>query len=140
MAVLGLCSASSTLRVTWTPLEFSRRTGNGKLYKGRNVVIKAEVNFVNADEAKRLVEEEGYTILDVRDRTQYERSHIKSSKHIPLFVENKDNDLGTIIKRTVHNNFSGLFFGLPFTRPNSDFVQTVKNHFPTDSKLLVVFH
>ncbi|RRT84866.1 hypothetical protein B296_00012926 [Ensete ventricosum] len=45
---------------------------------------------------------------------------------------------GTIIKRTVHNNFSGLFFGLPFTKPNPDFVQSVKQQFPADSKLLVV--
>lgn len=45
---------------------------------------------------------------------------------------------GTIIKRTVHNNFSGLFFGLAFTKPNPDFVQSVKQQFPADSKLLVV--
>ena len=57
-------------------------------------MIRAEVNFVNADEAKRLVTEEGYAILDVRDRTQFERAHIKSCTHVPLFVENNDNDLG----------------------------------------------
>ncbi|KAG6411464.1 hypothetical protein SASPL_129546 [Salvia splendens] len=46
---------------------------------------------------------------------------------------------GTIIKRTVHNNFSGLFFGLPFTKPNPEFVQSVKNQFSSESsKLLLV--
>lgn len=101
-------------------------------------MIRSEVNFVNADEAKKLVAEEGYAVLDVRDKTQFERAHIKSCSHVPLFIENNDNDFGTIIKRTVHNNFSGLFFGLSFTKPNPDFVRSVKDQFSADSKLLLV--
>jgi hypothetical protein len=45
---------------------------------------------------------------------------------------------GTIIKRTVHNNFSGLFFGLPFTKQNPDFIKSIKDQLPPDNKLLVV--
>ena len=56
--------------------------------------IRAEVSFVEADEAKRLVAEEGFTVLDIRDRTQRERAYIKSSTHVPLFIENQDNDIG----------------------------------------------
>ncbi|MQL72021.1 hypothetical protein Taro_004348, partial [Colocasia esculenta] len=111
---------------------------NCKRYQKRCLLVRAEVNFVSADEAKRLVDEEGYAILDVRDKTQYDRAHIKTCYHVPLFVENNDNDLGTIVKRTVHNNFSGLFFGLSFTKPNPEFVQSVKKQFSTDSKILLV--
>ncbi|XP_050226345.1 rhodanese-like domain-containing protein 9, chloroplastic [Mercurialis annua] len=100
--------------------------------------IRAEVKYVNGEEAKNLAEAEGYSILDVRDKTQYNRAHIKSCYHVPLFIENKDNDLGTIIKRSVHNNFSGLFFGLAFTKPNPEFVETVKSKFSDESKLLLV--
>lgn len=46
--------------------------------------------------------------------------------------------VGTIIKRQLHNNFSGLFYGLPFTKPNPEFVQSVKSQFSPESKLLVV--
>ncbi|XP_051150285.1 rhodanese-like domain-containing protein 9, chloroplastic [Andrographis paniculata] len=107
--------------------------------RGRScLVVKAEVSFVNSEDAKKLVAAEGYSILDVRDRTQFERAHIKDCYHVPLFIENKDNDLGTIVKRTLHNNFSGLFFGLPFTKPNPDFVQSVKSQFSPGSKLLLV--
>ena len=42
------------------------------------------------------------------------------------------------MKRTVHNNFSGLFFGLPFTKLNPEFVKAVRNEFSQDSKLLLV--
>ncbi|KAL5719478.1 Rhodanese-like domain-containing protein 9 [Ranunculus cassubicifolius] len=45
---------------------------------------------------------------------------------------------GTFLLRTVHNGFSGLFFGIPFTKPNAEFVQSVKNQFSPDRKLLVV--
>lgn len=62
-------------------------------------------------------------ILHYKDKPLY---------HLPCLIS------GTIIKRTVHNNFSGLFFGLAFTKPNPDFVQSVKKQFPEDSKLLVV--
>lgn len=38
----------------------------------------------------------------------------------------------------MHNNFSGLFFGLPFTKLNPEFVQSVKAQFSPQSKLLLV--
>ncbi|WJX83961.1 Rhodanese-like domain-containing protein 9, chloroplastic [Trifolium repens] len=104
----------------------------------RNFTIKAEVKFVTADDAKELVAVDGYNVLDVRDKSQFERAHIKTCYHVPLFVENTDNDPGTILLRTVHNNFSGLFFGIPFTRPNPDFVQSVKSQIQPETKLLIV--
>ncbi|KAL3534258.1 hypothetical protein ACH5RR_002719 [Cinchona calisaya] len=108
------------------------------LQRRSSLALRAEVDYVNAEEAKKLIAVEGYAVLDVRDRTQFERAHIKDCYHVPLFIENNDNDLGTIIKRTVHNNFSGLFFGLSFTKPNPDFVQSVKSQFSPESKLLLV--
>ena len=128
--------------------------------------ISAEIDYVNAEDAKKLIAEEGYSIVDVRDRIQFERAHIKSCNHVPLFIENQDNDIctlqtlptaikfmkslnffdfdkhfrfaATIINRQLHNNFSGLFYGLPFTKPNPDFVQSVKSKFSPDSKILIV--
>ncbi|KAL2480560.1 Rhodanese-like domain-containing protein 9 [Abeliophyllum distichum] len=131
------CCCSSTLS-SRSKLGTSWTYRGGRRLPRRNLVIKAEVNYVNAEEAKKLIAVEGYAIIDVRDRTQFERAHIKDCYHVPLFIENKDNDFGTIIKRTLHNNFSGLFYGLPFTKPNPDFVQTVKSKFSPESKLLLV--
>ncbi|CAL1371052.1 unnamed protein product [Linum trigynum] len=145
MAGLATCcstlSSTSHVAVSW--LEFQahhsgRRTA-WKPSRWRNANgIRAEVKFVKPDEVKKLVTEEGYAVVDVRDRTQFERARIKSCYHVPLFIENKDNDFGTIVLRTVHNNFSGLFFGLPFTKPNPEFTESVKNQFSAGSKLLLV--
>lgn len=68
----------------------------GKLLHRKNLNIKAEVSYVNAEEAKKLIAVEEYTILDVRDKSQYDRAHIKSCYHVPLFIENQDNDFGKL--------------------------------------------
>ncbi|KAI3872403.1 hypothetical protein MKW92_010712 [Papaver armeniacum] len=139
MASLGCCSSLSLTRASH--LNFSnnhKRIMTCKPLRKRNVEIRAEVNYVSSDEAKELVAAEGYAVLDVRDSSQYNRAHIKSCYHVPLFIEDKDNDPGTIVKRTVHNNFSGLFFGIPFTKRNTEFVKSVRSQFSPDSKLLLV--
>ncbi|XP_061346393.1 rhodanese-like domain-containing protein 9, chloroplastic [Gastrolobium bilobum] len=132
-------SSSSNLGTCWLVLKtHNARAVPGKLPRRRSLTIKAEVEYVSAEKAKELVAIDGYSVLDIRDKTQFERAHIKSCYHVPLFIENQDNDLGTIIKRTLHNNFSGLFFGLPFTKLNPEFVESVKSQFTPESKLLVV--
>ncbi|XP_047333943.1 rhodanese-like domain-containing protein 9, chloroplastic [Impatiens glandulifera] len=140
MAGLAACSSSalssrSYLQTSSLVLEARRKPIH---QRRRSIRIRSEVNFVNSEEAKELVANEGFTVLDVRDKSQYDRAHIKSCYHVPLFIANQDNDIGTIIKRTVHNNFSGLFFGLPFTKLNPEFVQSVNSQFSTESKLLLV--
>ncbi|PPD88587.1 hypothetical protein GOBAR_DD14476 [Gossypium barbadense] len=131
-----LTLSSTSTRKTW--LELKTNYGRATPIRRRNLSIRAEVNFVNAEEAKKLIAVEGYAVLDVRDKSQFDRAHIKSCYHVPLFIENTDNDPGTIVKRTLHNNFSGLFFGLPFTKLNPEFVQSVKSQFSPESKLLLV--
>ncbi|CAB4286827.1 unnamed protein product [Prunus armeniaca] len=125
-ALAGIGSCCSTLSSTRDIIPSS------------NFGHRAKVNFVTAEEAKELIAVDGYTVVDVRDKSQFERAHIKSCHHVPLFIANEDNDPGTIIKRTLHNNFSGLFYGLSFTKPNPEFVQSVKSQFSPQSKLLLV--
>ncbi|KAG9160341.1 hypothetical protein Leryth_008750, partial [Lithospermum erythrorhizon] len=145
MASIASC-CSSTLsfrsnvgRSTWLVVETCRAgIVSGKPLSRKNFAIKAEIEYVNAEDAKKLIAVEGYAIVDVRDIKQFERAHIKECYHAPLFIENRDNDIGTIINRQLHNNFSGLFYGLPFTKQNPEFVQTVKRKFSPESKLLLV--
>ncbi|MFS7900518.1 putative Rhodanese-like domain-containing protein [Helianthus anomalus] len=86
------CSLSSRSNLGTVSLRFN--DGRRARVLSKSLRINAEISYVNGEEAKRLVAEEGYTIVDVRDRIQYERAHIKSCRHVPLFVENKDNDPG----------------------------------------------
>jgi len=55
--------------------------------------VRAETQYLTkAEEAKGLVEQ-GYTVLDVRDPTQFVRAHVTGSVHIPFFIVNEDQDL-----------------------------------------------
>ncbi|XP_031473511.1 rhodanese-like domain-containing protein 9, chloroplastic [Nymphaea colorata] len=140
MASVSFCTtalgSSRTYLVPFKLNHVGRTTRKSSIRQ--SMTTRAEVKFVDSKEAEELVKLGGYVIVDVRDKTQYERAHIKSCYHVPLFIENTDNDFGTIVKRTVHNNFSGLFFGLPFTKPNPDFIGSVKKSFTLDSKILLV--
>ncbi|GBG72996.1 hypothetical protein CBR_g12715 [Chara braunii] len=98
----------------------------------------ADVAFVTPEEARALVIEEGYTVIDVRDNTQFERSHLRDSVHVPLFVENRDMDPATIVKRQMHSMMTGSLYGTAFTKPNDRFLPTLEARFPKTSKLLVV--
>lgn len=59
------------------------------------VARAAGVEYVDPEEAKQLVNEEGYSIIDIRDAGQYNRAHIPNSLHAPLFIDNEDSDPGT---------------------------------------------
>lgn len=52
---------------------------------------------MNSDEAKKLIAVEGYAVVDIRDKTQFKRAHIKNCYHAPLFIENNDSDLGLLL-------------------------------------------
>lgn len=75
-------------------MELKTNYGRATPIRRRNLSIRAEVNFVNAEEAQKLIAVEGYAVLDVRDKSQFDRAHIKSCYHVPLFIENTDNDPG----------------------------------------------
>ncbi|KAG6414096.1 hypothetical protein SASPL_126814 [Salvia splendens] len=83
-------SSQSNLSPSWLIIGATKRP---QLHVKRSVT-KAEVSFVDSDEAKKLIAVDGYAVIDVRDRTQFERAHIKNCYHVPLFIQNNDNDLG----------------------------------------------
>jgi len=101
-------------------------------------VVSAGVQYVDADEAKQMVSNDGYKIIDIRDASQYDRSHITKSDHIPLFIANEDGDPGTLIKKFAHNSFAGAFYGLAFTKENNDFLGTIQKKYKKDDKILMV--
>ncbi|CAI5468920.1 unnamed protein product [Closterium sp. Yama58-4] len=103
------------------------------------VVSPRAVDILTWDEAKEAVDKDGYAIVDIRDVTQYDRARISGSLHIPAFILNTDNDVGTIIRRAAHTSMPGNLYGLAFTKPNPDFISTIRSKFPSpDAKILFV--
>jgi len=71
---------------------------------------------IDSEEAKRLVEEENYTYLDVRTEGEYVRAHPVGAYNIP-FLERDPATFQMV--------------------PNHDFMKVVEAHFEKDAKLVV---
>lgn len=73
-------------------LRLASRSASVRATRG-SVGVRAETQYLTtAEEAKSLIDQ-GYTVLDVRDPTQYVRSHVSGSVHVPFFIVNEDQDL-----------------------------------------------
>ena len=76
---------------------FRRHLGTRSSLSEASQVTRAGVQYVDAEEAKQMASEDGFKIIDIRDASQYDRSHISKSIHVPLFIANEATDPGTLI-------------------------------------------
>jgi rhodanese-related sulfurtransferase len=74
----------------------------------------ASIQRVPPAEAKRLVDEEGYTYLDVRSEPEYSAGHPAGAQNVPL----------------LHAGPRGM-------EPNQDFLAVVTAVYPKDTKLVI---
>ena len=81
---------------------------------------------------------EGYVLLDVRPMWEREKARAKESVHVPIFVEDKDVSVVTLVKKWVHFGYIGLWTGQYFTTINSEFLAQVEMAIPNkDTNVLV---
>ncbi|KAK7390376.1 hypothetical protein VNO78_25681 [Psophocarpus tetragonolobus] len=128
-----------------TPLKISLRTPrvqeiNASLSKssGRKLLESGQVSAIGSKFAYKAITSDGYILLDVRPPWERERARVVGSLHVPIFVEDKDNNPLTLLKKWVHFGYIGLWTGQYFTTENSEFLGQVENAIPhKDTKLLV---
>lgn len=82
--------------------------------------------------------EKGYQLLDIRPQWEREKASVSGSMHVPLFVQDMDNGLITLLKKWVHFGYIGLWTGQYFTMMNPDFVDQVEKIVPDKSAKLLV--
>ncbi|VVA96924.1 unnamed protein product [Arabis nemorensis] len=106
---------------------------------GKELITSGKVRAVEPKEAKTVVASEGYVLLDVRPVWEREKSRVKGSLHVPLFVEDTDNGPITLLKKWIHLGYIGLWTGQKFTMFNDEFTLRVVEAVPDkQSKMLVV--
>lgn len=89
-------------------------------------------------DAASAMESQGYTLLDIRPRWEWEKAHAAGALHVPLFVEDEDSSPITLLKKWVHFGYIGLWTGQLFTMMNPEFMQQVERAAPDrETKLLV---
>jgi rhodanese-related sulfurtransferase len=69
---------------------------------------------VSPEEAKKLIDQEGYVYLDVRTEMEYAAGHPVGARNVPL----------------LHSGPAGM-------QPNPDFLEVVRAVFPLDTKIVV---
>ncbi|PWA71902.1 rhodanese-like domain-containing protein [Artemisia annua] len=89
-------------------------------------------------DAAAAMNEKGYQLLDIRPQWEREKSRVSGSMHVPLFVQDMDNGLITLLKKWVHFGYIGLWTGQYFTMMNPDFVDQVEKIVPDKSAKLLV--
>ncbi|KAL5721043.1 Rhodanese-like domain-containing protein 10 [Ranunculus cassubicifolius] len=104
----------------------------------KELVQSGTVRSVFAKDAVSVINNEGYTLLDIRPPWEREKACVSGSLHVPLFIKDVDNSLITLLKKWVHFGYIGLWTGQNFTTINPDFLQEVeKSVSGKDVKLLV---
>ncbi|MGK3997306.1 rhodanese-like domain-containing protein [Sorangium sp. So ce1024] len=74
----------------------------------------ADIKRVSPEQAKKLIEEEGYLYLDVRSEPEYAAGHPSGAHNVPL----------------LHAGPGGM-------KPNPDFLDVVSALYPKDAKIIV---
>ncbi|XP_047316434.1 rhodanese-like domain-containing protein 10 [Impatiens glandulifera] len=121
-----------------TNISFSSLQVNAISGKTQQLIESGIVKPILPKDASSAMESEGFILLDIRPIWEREKAHVSGSHHVPLFVEDPDNGLLTLLKKWVHFGYIGLWTGQNFTMINSEFLQQVETKFPSkDSKILV---
>ncbi|KAF7845363.1 rhodanese-like domain-containing protein 10 [Senna tora] len=132
--------ATSTIRTTRFQFQVINATSSSSSWSSnvRKLLESGSVRAIQPKEAYKAMKSEGYVLLDVRPMWEREKARAKGSVHVPIFVEDKDNSVVTLIKKWVHFGYIGLWTGQYFTTFNSEFLAQVEMAVPSkDTKLIV---
>ncbi|KAD3338090.1 hypothetical protein R6Q59_027208 [Mikania micrantha] len=104
----------------------------------QKLIQSGTVAAILPKEAVAAIDDGGYKLLDIRPEWEREKSRVKGSMHVPLFVQDMDNGPITLLKKWVHFGYIGLWTGQYFTMINPDFVDQVEKMVPDKSTKLLV--
>ena len=111
---------------------------SASLFSGRQLIESGNIRAILPKDASMAINSEGFILLDVRPTWEREKARVVGSVHVPIFVEDRDNSLVTLIKKWVHFGYIGLWTGQYLTTINSDFLSEVEVVVSSkDTKLLV---
>jgi len=104
---------------------------------GQELLAQGTVTALRAKEVEPfLSSRQQWKILDVRPIWERERAFVHGSLHVPLFIEDDDNSLLTMLKRQIQFGFGGWWLGQKLTKENESFLEDVASTSST-GKLVV---
>lgn len=130
--------SETPLRTTLRTPRFQVMNATSSTRSARQLIESGTVKPILPKDASTALDSEGFVLLDVRPAWEREKARVRGSLHVPIFVEDKDNSLITLLKKWVHFGYIGAWTGQYLTNVNSEFLSQVENAIPSkDTKLLV---
>lgn len=130
--------SETPLRTTLRTQKFQVINATSSTRSARQLIESGTVKPILPKDASTALDSEGFVLLDVRPAWEREKARVRGSLHVPIFVEDKDNSLITLLKKWVHFGYIGAWTGQYLTNVNSEFLSQVENAIPSkDTKLLV---
>ena len=98
---------------------------------------EGKVRSVTSKEAGELLKD-GWTMLDVRPKTEVEKGDVEGSTKVPLFEVDDSTEPGALVKQMSAFGMGGWWLGTQHMVPNEKFVPQALNSIPPeDSKVIV---
>merc|ERR1711990_1215844 len=99
-------------------------------------VREGRFKSVSTSDVKDMLKD-GWTLLDVRPKGEHKRAYVAGSEHIPLFEEAKGMDPASLLKQMSAFGMGGWWLGTKHVEPNNEFLKTVHDKIPRESKVIV---
>ncbi|XP_028764403.1 rhodanese-like domain-containing protein 10 [Neltuma alba] len=128
----------ATAMIRGTRLQVMNATSSSTGSSGRKLIESGTVRAIQAREAYKAMSTEGFVLLDVRPPWEREKARPKESVHVPIFVEDKDEGVVTLLKKWVHFGYIGLWTGQYLTTINPDFLAQVEMAIPSKNTNILV--
>ncbi|KAK9698984.1 hypothetical protein RND81_08G145500 [Saponaria officinalis] len=106
---------------------------------GRRLIESGTIQSIPPKDAAVLLGSKGSALLlDVRPEWERAKAYVPGSLHVPLFIQDMDNSVITLLKKWVHFGYIGLWTGQKFTAINPEFVSQVQGVVPDKNVMLLV--
>lgn len=99
-------------------------------------VREGRVRNVTPKDAGELLKD-GWVLLDVRPPEEVAKVKVEGAVHVPVFVEDKEASIGTLIKKATAFGMGGWWLGGTHMVPNPQFMGEVQAQIPKDAKVVV---
>jgi len=100
-------------------------------------IRQGRVKPVTSKEFKKLREEQGWKVLDVRPPEEVNKAEVKDTVQVPLFVVDDDPSFGGLLKQVSAFGMGGWWLGGKHMKPNETFLADVQQQLNKDQPVIV---
>ncbi|KAL3141731.1 hypothetical protein ABBQ32_004413 [Trebouxia sp. C0010 RCD-2024] len=81
---------------------------------------------------------EGWTLLDVRPKSEHKKASVDGSVSVPVYVDEEDLSFGALVKQATALGMGGWWLGGGHMKPNPQFLSQVQQQVPKQGSKVIV--